>query len=160
VSLETQTMVLLANNMIGQITVMHELAHMWFGNWVSLDSWQQMWRNEGFATYVQLMWENRDDPEELELAMEAMRSAVEDNGDDFPLGNPPPAQLFSFNTYFGGALFVHELRQEMGDEAFFSGLQTYFATYGGGTASDAEFQAVMETAVGRSLDDFFAEWLE
>jgi len=160
VSLETQTMVLLANNMIGEITVMHELAHMWFGNWVSLDSWQQMWRNEGFATYVQLMWENRDDPEELELTMEAVRSAVEDNGDGFPLGNPPPAQLFSFNTYFGGALFVHELRQEMGDEAFFSGLQTYFATYGGGTASDAEFQAVMETAVGRSLDDFFAEWLE
>ncbi|MCA9920432.1 MAG: hypothetical protein KC445_20895, partial [Anaerolineales bacterium] len=47
VSLETQTIVLLANNMIGQRTVMHELAHMWFGNWVSLDSWQQMWRNEG-----------------------------------------------------------------------------------------------------------------
>ncbi|MAT97733.1 MAG: hypothetical protein CL608_11360 [Anaerolineaceae bacterium] len=160
VSLETQTMVLLADNMIGQTTVMHELAHMWFGNWVSLDSWQQMWRNEGFATYVQLMWENRNDPEELELAMAAIESAVEENGDDFPLGDPPPAKLFSFNTYFGGAVFVHALRQEMGDEAFFSGLQTYFATYGGGTASDDEFQAVMEAAHGQSLDAFFAEWLE
>ncbi|MCB8980826.1 MAG: M1 family metallopeptidase [Ardenticatenaceae bacterium] len=160
VSLETQTMVLLANNMIGQRTTIHELAHMWFGDWVSLDSWQQMWRNEGFATYVQLMWENRDDPENFELAMEAVRSAVEENGEDFPLGNPPPAKLFSFNTYFGGAVFVHELRQEMGDEAFFSGLKTYFATYGDGTASDDEFRAVMETAVGRSLADFFAEWLE
>lgn len=159
VSLETQTMVLLANNMIGERTVMHELAHMWFGNWVSLDSWQQMWRNEGFATYVQLMWENRDDPEDFELAMAALKSAVEENGNNFPLGDPPPASLFSFNTYVGGAVFIHELRQEMGDEAFFNGLRTYFTTYGGGTASDAEFQAVMEAAYGQPLDDFFAEWL-
>ncbi|MCA9943396.1 MAG: M1 family metallopeptidase [Anaerolineales bacterium] len=160
VSLETQTMVLLANNMIGQTTVIHELAHMWFGDWVSLDSWQQMWRNEGFATYVQLMWENRDDPEDFELAMEAIQSAVEGNGDAFPLGDPPPAKLFSFNTYFGGAVFVHALRQEMGDDAFFNGLRTYFATYGGGTASDAEFQMIMEDAVGRSLEAFFVEWLQ
>lgn len=160
VSLETQTMVLLANNMIGQTTVMHELAHMWFGNWVSLDSWQQMWRNEGFATYVQLMWENRDDPEDFELAMAAIQSAVEENGDNFPLGDPPPAKLFSFNTYFGGAVFVHALRQEMGDEAFFSGLKTYFATYGGGTASDDQFREIMEVAYGQPLDDFFAQWLE
>jgi aminopeptidase N len=152
-------MVLLANNMIGERTVMHELAHMWFGNWVSLDSWQQMWRNEGFATYVQLMWENRDDPEDLELAIESLRSAVEENNTDFPLGDPPQTQLFSFNTYFGGAVFVHELRQEMGDEAFFGGLQTYFVTYGGRTASDEQFIAVMEEAVGRSLTDFFAAWL-
>ena len=106
------------------------------------------------------MWENRADPEELELAMAAIKSAVEENGEDFPLSNPPPAKLFSFNTYFGGAIFVHELRQEMGDEAFFSGLKTYFSIYGGGTASDEEFQTVMENAVGRPLDSFFAEWLE
>ncbi|MCB8927668.1 MAG: M1 family metallopeptidase [Ardenticatenaceae bacterium] len=160
VSLETQTMVLLANNMIGQRTVMHELAHMWFGDWVSLDSWQQMWRNEGFATYVQLMWETQDDPEDLQLAIESFRSAVEENGDTFPLGDPPPGQLFSFKTYFGGAVFVHELRQEMGDEAFFGGLQNYFATYGGGTASDDEFREIMEAAHGAPLDEFFAEWLE
>jgi aminopeptidase N len=160
VSLETQTMVLLADNMIGQTTVMHELAHMWFGNWVSLDSWQQMWRNEGFATYVQLMWENRDDPEDFELAMAAIQSAVEENSDDFPLGNPPPAKLFSFNTYFGGALFIHALRQEMGDEAFFNGLRTYFATYGGGTASDDQFREIMEAAHGQPLDAFFAQRLE
>jgi hypothetical protein len=106
------------------------------------------------------MWENRDDPEDLELAMAAIQSAVEENSDDFPLGDPPPARLFSFNTYFGGAVFVHALRQEMGDEAFFDGLRTYFATYGGGTASDDEFQAVMEAAHGQSLDAFFAEWLK
>ena len=160
VSLETETMVLLADDMTNERTTIHELAHMWFGDWVSLASWQEMWRNEGFATYVQLMWETQDDPEDLALIIEAFRANVADNNDQHPLGNPPPIQLFGFNTYIQGAVMVHELRQTVGDDAFFTGLQTYFATYGGGTASDAQFQAVMEEAAGQSLDAFFAEWLE
>ncbi|MFZ0549094.1 MAG: M1 family metallopeptidase, partial [Candidatus Promineifilaceae bacterium] len=98
-SLETQTMVLLSANMIGQRTIAHEMAHMWFGDWVSLDSWGEMWRNEGFATYVQTMWETGDDPEALELQIEGFRSAVEGNGTQYPLGNPPPQYLFDYNVY-------------------------------------------------------------
>ena len=54
-SLETQTMVLLSDSMVRPKTAVHELAHMWFGDWVSLDFWAEMWRNEGFATYFQMM---------------------------------------------------------------------------------------------------------
>ena len=158
-SLETQTIIILSTNMIGRTTVVHELAHMWFGDWVSLNSWQEMWRNEGFATYVTLMYEHQDDPEGLELEIEAIKSAVADNEPDYPLGSPPPPNLFGFNTYFKGALMVHELRRTVGEDAFFAGLQAYFRQYGGGTASDAEFQAVMEAVSGMSLDAFFAEWL-
>jgi aminopeptidase N len=158
-SLETQTMVLLSDAMIGQRTIAHEMAHMWFGDWVSLDSWGEMWRNEGFATYIQLMWETGDDPEALELQIEAFRSAVEANDKNFPLGNPPTEYLFDFNVYYGGAVAVHALRQEMGDEAFFAGLRLYFERYGGSTASDAEFQSVMEEAAGTSLDNFFTQWI-
>jgi aminopeptidase N len=161
VSLEAQTMVLLSTEMMNEHTAVHELVHMWFGDWVSLDSWGEMWRNEGFGEYISFLWEFRDDPEGLELFMEGVRASLEDSGDlGKPLRNPPPAQLFSPYTYFGGALMVHELRQEMGDEAFFTGLKNYFAQYGGGTASDEEFIAVMEEAAGKSLADFFAEWLE
>jgi aminopeptidase N len=95
----------------------------------------------------------------LELEIEAIRTAVAENEPQYPLGNPPPERLFGFNTYFKGALLVHALRQEIGDEAFFAGLRAYFQRYGGATASDAEFQAVMEEAAGQSLDTFFAEWL-
>jgi aminopeptidase N len=158
-SLETQSIVLLASGMIGQRTIAHEMAHMWFGDWVSLDSWGEMWRNEGFATYIQIMWETRDDPEALELQIEGARASVEANEIIFPLGNPPAENLFNFNVYYGGAVAVHELRQEMGDEAFFAGLRLYFQRYGGGTASDAEFQAVMEEASGKSLSPFFAQWI-
>jgi aminopeptidase N len=52
---------------------------------------------------------------------------------------------------------AHALRQEVGDAAFFAGLRLYFERYGGGTASQAEFQAALEEAAGMSLDDFFAE---
>ncbi len=159
VSLETQTMVLLSSGMLDERTVTHEMAHMWFGDWVSLDSWGEMWRNEGFATYVTILWENRDDPEEVDLVMAGVRSSLEDDGIDQPLLNPPPQRLFSTNSYFGGALMIHELRQEVGDEAFFAGLEVYFAEYGGGTASDAQFQEIMEEASGQSLDAFFEKWL-
>ncbi len=161
VSLETQTMVLLSTGMFDEQTAIHELAHMWFGDWVSLDSWGEMWRNEGFATYISFLWEYRDDPEGLELYMEGIRAFLED-GEQLgqPLRNPPPAALFSAYTYVGGALMVHELRQEMGDDAFFAGLQNYFQQYAHGTASDEEFIAVMESAAGKSLEDFFNRWLE
>jgi aminopeptidase N len=159
VSLETQTMVLLSSGMLNERTVIHEMAHMWFGDWVSLDSWGEMWRNEGFATYITILWENRDDPEEVDLVMEGVRASLEDDGIVQPLLNPPPRRLFSTNSYFGGALMIHELRQEVGDEAFFAGLRTYLAEYGGGTASDTQFQEVMEEASGQSLEAFFEKWL-
>ena len=159
-SMETQTMVLLSSNMTGQRTAVHEMAHMWFGNWVSLDSWQEMWRNEGFATYVTMMWENRDDPEGLELEVAGALAAAAENDPQYPLGNPPPEYLFGFNTYFEGAALVHALRQEMGDAAFFAGLRSYFQQFGGGTASDNQFQTIMEQAAEKSLDAFFAEWLK
>jgi len=151
-------MVLLSSGMIGKRTAVHELAHMWFGDWVSLDSWEEMWRNEGFATYVQLMWETNDDPEEMALRIAALQSGVDGNDKSYPLNHPPPEYLFELNIYFQGAVAVHALRLEMGDEAFFNGLRQYFQRFGGKTASDADFRAVMEESAGRSLETYFSEW--
>lgn len=159
VSLETQSMVLLSSTSIGTRTIAHEMAHMWFGDWVSLDSWGEMWRNEGFATYIQIMWETQDDPEAMALQMESARASVAENQIYLPLGNPPNEYLFNYNVYYGGAVVVHDLRQLLGDDAFFGGLRLYFERYGGGTASDADFQAVMEEYSGQNLDAFFAERL-
>jgi aminopeptidase N len=158
VSLETQTMVLLSDGMVDENTLVHELAHMWFGNWVSLDSWSNMWRNEGFATYISFLWETRDDPEALELQMAAIMELVEENG-PVPLNDLPPDSLFGFDSYIRGAALVHSLRLEMGDEPFFAGLRLYMERFGGRTASQADFEAVMEEAAGRSLEEFFVEWL-
>jgi aminopeptidase N len=117
-----------------------------------------MWRKEGFATYIQIMWETRADPEELDIQMTTMRSVVEGNDKHYPINNPPPEYLFELNVYFEGALVIHALRQEIGDQAFFDGVREYIGRYGGKTASDADFQAVMAEAAGRPLDAFFSSW--
>jgi aminopeptidase N len=157
-SMEAQTLVLLSEGMIGSRTAVHELAHMWFGDWVSLESWNEMWRNEGFATYFQYMWATGDDPEALDQHMASVAAAVEENDQNYPLNYPPPEYLFEFDVYQRGSLLVHALRREIGDEGFLRGLRLYFDRYGGGTASDADFRAVMEEASGEELDAFFDGW--
>lgn len=157
VSLETQTMVLLSEE-AGVGVMAHELAHMWFGDWVSLDSWSDIWRNEGFATYVSALWLEQS-VEQVEEVVAGYEAFVADNPRDFVLDEPPPGELFGAHSYFEGALVAHQLREEVGDQAFFTGLQRYFERYGGGTATHEEFQAVLEEATGHSLDEFFASRL-
>lgn len=159
-SLETQTMVVLDTNMLNQETLVHEMAHMWFGDWVSLDSWGDIWRSEGFATYVQFMWSARNQPSQLDQTIRGIEDYYTANPSGYPLNFPPRAEMFGNDSYDKGALVVHALRQKLGDQAFFSGLQTYFERYGGGTASQAQFQAVLEEASGVKLDDFFAQWFK
>ncbi|MBI9050799.1 MAG: M1 family metallopeptidase [Anaerolineaceae bacterium] len=160
-SLETQSMVIMSESAILDESVLcHEMAHMWFGDWVNLNSWSEIWRNEGFATYVSYMWENRENPAQLDDTMEFIAIGLQEDPHDFPLNNPPAEDMFGRDSYYKGALLVHQLRKQMGDDAFFSGLKTYFEQYGGSAASDADFQAIMEEAGGSSLDDFFTSWFE
>lgn len=149
-ALETQTLIITPS--MDENTMAHEIAHQWFGNWVSLDSWGEIWRNEGFATYFAALWETRDDPDDMELIVSQWRRLTNAGP---PLLNPPPSEMFDLNSYWGGAVVAYELHQEIGDEAFFAGLRSYFERYGGGVASEEQFQAEMEAAAGRPLDEFF-----
>lgn len=159
-ALETQTMVVLSELMLNEQTVVHEIVHMWFGNWVSMASWADMWNNEGFAVYFSLMWQYRDDPVYFNdyMAYHTNNVAANDNGD--PMGNLPASRLFGYSSYQKGAAFIHAIRLEVGDDAFFNGLRVYLDTYGGGTATRDDFQRVMEETSGVDLDALFAEWLE
>jgi len=157
VSLETQTLVILSGG-IRETTMAHELAHMWFGDWVSLDSWADMWRNEGFATYVTALWMTRDDPAALAHVLEGWAQPFQQNPTRYPLNDPPKQALFANDSYYKGALLAHALRYEIGDEAFFGGLRTYFERYGGDTASHEQFVQVLEEASGKELDPFFEMW--
>jgi aminopeptidase N len=158
-SLESETMVIMSQgSLLDEQILAHEMSHMWFGDWVSLDSWGDIWRNEGFATYISFLWATRDNPQDMEVIRYKLAKDIEANPSGHALANPPAEELFGRDSYYKGALLVYDLRKEMGDEAFFNGLRTYFNQYGGGSASREEFTAVMEEAVGKSLVSITEQW--
>ncbi|HUP27693.1 MAG TPA: M1 family metallopeptidase, partial [Chloroflexia bacterium] len=163
-ALETQTLSLFGRSIgtkraAAEEVTAHELAHQWFGDSVSLQTWKDIWLNEGFATYAQYLWlEHQQGKQAFEDQMRGVYGYVKDN--DFPPpGNPPPDDLFNQGVYVRGALTLHALRKEVGDEVFFRTLRTYTGRYKYGNASTADFIAVAEEVSGKQLDDLFQAWL-
>lgn len=133
----------------------HELAHQWFGDAVSPASWDDIWLNEGFATYGEWLW-----LEEIGLGSVGDRAARTLAGlaaTGWPLDRP--ADLFGTVVYQGGATVLHALRTVVGDEAFFAGLRAWVGTHIDASATTADFQVEMETASGLDLTDFFDTWV-
>lgn len=139
--------------------LVHELAHQWIGNHVTPADWGDIWLNEGFATYAEWLWlEHTDGPAALDQVTTATREQMVTAGLP-PPGDPPAKDLFNASVYRWGALVLHVLRLEIGDEAFFATLRTYVDRFGGGTVRTADFIAAAEEASGRQLDALFDAWL-
>ena len=155
-ALETQTLSLFGDDEAAEPVVAHELAHQWFGDHVSLGSWRDIWLNEGFATYAQWLWsEHRGDGTVDEIA----RGFADTPGLDLPPADPGADRLFHATVYLRGALTLHVLRHELGDERFFELLRTWVERYGGASATTADFEALAEEVGRRDLSGLFDAWL-
>ncbi|MDA0686454.1 MAG: M1 family aminopeptidase [Bacteroidetes bacterium] len=160
--MEHQTMSFMVNFSFDLLA--HELAHMWFGDMVTCGSWQDLWLNEGFATYLNgIALENMRGTEAFQLHMRGLRFQIcsKDGGSVFPKDTLNVNSLFDGRlTYRKGAWVLHMLRDQLGDEAFFAACRDYLQApdnaYGFGYTP--EFQAALERASGRNLDTFIQTW--
>ena len=160
--MEHQTMSFMVN--FSYDLMAHELAHQWFGDMVTCGTWQDLWLNEGFATYLTVMTtEYLKSKEEANGKLRGMRSNIcgNDGGSVFPTDTLNVGNLFNGRlTYNKGAWVLHMLRDKLGDSLFFEGCRQYLhgknTTYGFAKTADLEWY--MEKASGRNLDTFFQQW--
>ncbi len=161
--MEHQTMSFMYN--FGYELIAHELAHQWFGDYITLGSWQDIWLNEGFATYLTgLSYEHLLDgvwwPIWKKINVDYIVS--EPDGSVFVTDTTDIGRLFSGRlSYSKGAYVLHMLRWVLGDNAFFAGMQNYFNNpeIANGFARTSQFVDEMETAGDTTLTEFFDDWL-
>jgi aminopeptidase N len=136
--------------------VAHELAHQWFGDSVALERWQDIWLNEGFATYAEWLWQEH-------AGIRTVARSFDDLYADYvwarPPGNPGVDHLFSGAVYSGGAMTLYALRRAIGDAVFATLLKTWPAEQRNGNGTTAEFIATAERVSGKDLDGLFQTWL-
>ena len=167
-ALENQTMSIFGVDMVDlddiegtEAVVAHELAHQWFGDSVSVGDWSSIWLNEGFATYGEALWVEYDyGSEGLNEWVTDVYNEVKAYPDFYPPpGDPASNDLFNGGVYLRGGLTLHALRLEVGDDAFFEIVRTYYDRYKFGNAVTEDFIAVAEEISGKDLNDFFNAWL-
>ena len=146
-------------------TVVHEIAHQWFGDSVTLAVWPDMWLNEGFATWSEWIWTERHGGDTAQQTFDELYATPEDSeaGQDLwfpaPAALPGPDVLFATPVYDRGAMTLQALRQKLGDTVFFSILRKWYAENRGGNVRTADFIALAERESGQQLDSFFDVWL-
>jgi len=148
-----------------KLTVVHELAHQWFGDSLVLDHWSDMWLNEGFATWSEWIWTERHGGQTAQQRFDELYATPEGtkSGQDlwFPAPDalPSPADLFGTPVYDRGAMTLQALRAKVGDTTFTNILRTWYAENRHSNVTTPEFIATAERVSGMQLDSFFDVWL-
>ena len=144
---------------------MHELSHMWWGDWVTCETAGDMWLNEGFASF------NEGYLTEKFYGTQAYRNWHRSNlrpvlqaahitdGGYLPLINIPHEHTYGPTVYNKGASIVHTLRNYMGDSLFFAGCKAYMNNKGNQNATSYDLRDQLSTATGIDLTRFFDDWV-
>jgi aminopeptidase N len=160
-SLETQTKPVF-DDAPDEVTLLHELSHMWFGDAVTLRTWPDIWLHEGFATWSEWIWTERQGGKS---AAQRFKQLANTPAQQSWFWNPPPgdpgdpASLFDGTIYDRGAMTLEALRERIGDARFFTVMRRWYAEHRYGNVSTPEFIALAEKVSDQDLGAFFDAWL-
>ncbi len=161
--MEHQTMTTLVN--FGFLLVAHELAHQWFGDHVTCKTWQDIWINEGFASYAEYLAEqylvSQTEADSWIIRYNRFIRSVPDGCIYVPVAdkNNEDRIFDSRLSYKKGASMIHMIRQELDDdELFFDILRTFLVQYQFGNADTEDFRSILEKKSNRDFGWFFDQW--
>jgi aminopeptidase N len=162
--MEHQTLTSLGSYSFSEATIAHELVHQWFGDMITCRTWPDLWLNEGFAQYFEVVYRERMYGtsaywSRIATRLSNAKSAV---GTLYVQDTANVSNLFAGSrVYNKGASVLHMLRHVLGDSIFFAAIKSYATDpalmYG--TAATIDFQTHCETVSGRDLDWFFNQWV-
>ncbi len=146
--------------------IAHELAHQWFGDLMTCRDWSHIWLNEGFATYMEAVYQEnqfgRDDL--IHDMLQNQKQVIEaDQGE----GKKPvvsrlyadPDDVFGYRPYAKGAAVLHMLRNELGDDLFWKAINAYATRHQHKVVETNDLMRTAEEVSGQSLEQFFDQWL-
>ncbi len=141
--------------------VVHELAHHWWGDNVTLGTWKDIWLNEGFAVYSEALQLKHLDPQSFKDEMDyyASQYFLEYDTVKYAIYAPPPGLIFGLAEYYKAAWVLHMLKNLVGDSTYFNILSTYLSDFRFGTAVTSDFVNVASRVTHFDMSWFFDEWI-
>jgi aminopeptidase N len=139
--------------------IVHENAHQWFGDSVSVAQWKNIWLNEGFASYAEWLWSEKQGEGTAQEIFDFLYATDPPDTWSVAPADPGIPQLFGNAVYDRGAMTLHQLRLAVGDDDFFTILRTWAADHRYANGSTEEFTALAEKISGKDLDALFQAWL-
>jgi len=166
-ALENQTRPTYPPGSLNTSTVVHELAHQWFGDSVAVEGWKDIWLNEGSATFFEVYYAETHGEMTGDQWLRDQYNGIAANSDfwDHEVADPCPSHescvnsIFAWWVYNRGGMALQALRNVIGDADFFQVLHTWVTENKGGNGDTAEFQALAEHVSGQDLGAFFDAWL-
>ncbi|WP_282202795.1 aminopeptidase N [Kitasatospora fiedleri] len=153
-------------------TILHELAHMWFGDLVTMEWWNDLWLNESFATFAEVVCQAEAPGSKWPHSWTTFANQMKTwayRQDQLPSTHPIMAEIndledvqvnFDGITYAKGASVLKQLVAYVGQDAFFQGVRAYFKRHAWGNTRLADLLGALEEASGRDLRTWSRAWLE